>query len=241
MELNQCLQTHLQAFNSRIHRTFKRSRFEMFEEEKQYLRALPQEPYLVQVHKVAMLHPDCHLVFEKNYYSAPFQYRGKKIDIWASSNVVEIYHDGQRITLHRRAKSHGQFITDKAHYPEHAQAYWDSTAKNLRYQASKVGINTSKLIHQLLSGAEPLQHLRRCQGILRLASQYNSKDVERACEVALDLNQHRYRFIERLVKKPQLLQKDEPGPIRLRGSNPYLRGLDATLYRDKCIMDFLDY
>jgi hypothetical protein len=223
-ELNQCLKEYLIIFNAKIHRTFRRSREAMFAEEFDQLIKLPAVPFQVQTHHAAMLHPDCHLAFKKNYYSAPHQHRGKKLDIWGCTNTVEIYCDGERIAFHARRRGEGSISTIKEHYPEAAQAYWDASAKSMRSQAAKLGPNVSKLIHSLLSGPYPLQYLRRCMGIARLAERYPIDLVNKACELAMQFNRPHCRFIENLLKQPKLMSRDfNPEPVS-RGENQFLRG-----------------
>jgi hypothetical protein len=83
---------HLELFNANQHRIFRRSRREMFESERAFLRPLPETPYEVVTHTTARVHPDCHLTFEKNFYSAPEQYRGHLMDLWAGEKTVEIFY-----------------------------------------------------------------------------------------------------------------------------------------------------
>lgn len=232
VELNQCLKEHLEIFNEKTHRVFRCSRKEMFLSEKEHLNALPELPYEVQTHHQASVHPDCHISFEKNYYSAPYQYRGKRVDLWVSKQCVEIYFEGERIAFHKRSHGHAHFITDKKHYPKNHQAYWDTNLKSIRTHASKLGPSTSKLVHELLSGKHPLQHLRRCQGIIRLSKKYSKKDLNRACELALFHNKPTYQLIERFLKIPGLMTRRPPKPIA-RNENPYLRGDDFFINEER--------
>ena len=77
------------------------SRFDIWKDEKQYLRQLPATPYEaateVLKHKV---YPNCHVSLKKNWYSVPYMYRGEYVDIRYTENVVEIYHNHQRIASH---------------------------------------------------------------------------------------------------------------------------------------------
>jgi transposase len=222
-ELNQCLREHLAEFHAKKHRIFQRSRAEMFAGEKSHLAPLPAQPYQIQVHRQATLHPDCHLLYDRNYYSAPHQHRGKTLDIWASQKTVEIYCNGERVAIHARARNPGTFITDRQHYPPRHEAYWDSSLKSLRNKASKIGGATSKLIHKLLDTSNPLEHTRRCQGIVRLSERYSKEEMEQACELALKFDKTTYRFIEGVLKGGYLKRAShESKPIQ-RGENPYLR------------------
>ena len=223
-ELNHCLKEHLELFNSKKHRIFRRSRREMFLNEQPHLIPLPAQPYIVATHATAKLHTDCHFSFDKNYYSAPHGHRGKVLDIWATQSCIDVYIDGDRIAFHSRLHAHGKFKTDKDHYPESHQAYHETTPKYLRDQAAKLGYETSKLIHELLSGPYPLQHLRRAQGIIRLAKKYGQERLNKAIGQAALFNQKSYQAIERLLKNESLwANKATEKPIK-RGENKYLRG-----------------
>lgn len=118
VELNVCLKEHIVLFNSKIHKVFRRSRKEMFEMETNHLSKLPEVPYNVATHTTASIHPDCHILFEKNYYSAPHDFRGRRVDVWATEKTVELYYLNERIAVHSRSFNRGHFITNKVHYPE---------------------------------------------------------------------------------------------------------------------------
>jgi len=223
-ELNLDLREALTDFNNKVHRIFKRSRAQMFADEKQHLNPLPEVPYRVETHRIATLHPDCHFSFEQNFYSAPHTYRGCKLDIWINNKTIEAYYQGERVAFHRRYYNIGKYVTNKQHYPESHRAYWDTTARALRTKASKAGPHISKLVHLLLSGDQPLRYIRRCQGIIRLTNRYEAKLVDKACEIAMQWEKHNLPFIEKLLKSPALLGTNDKKEKVKRGDNPYLRG-----------------
>lgn len=224
-ELNHCLREHLEIFNNRIHRIFRRSRREMFEDERASLKPLPASPYEVSTHDVAKLHPDCHLAYDGNFYSAPHILRGRELDVWATPKTVEIYASGERVAFHARRHTHGKFITDNAHYPPAQQAYSEATPAFLRSKAAKLGFELSKLIHLLLSGETPLRYIRRCQGILRLADRYGSTRVNNAIERAGLRPDLTCQSIEKRIKMDPFWDSraEASRPIE-RGSNEHLRG-----------------
>lgn len=222
VELNQCLREHLELFHARKHRILQKTRKEMFETERGSLTSLPAEAFRVMSHCKARLHPDCHLSFDGNHYSGPFELRGKELDVWAGNSSIEIYFDGKRVAFHGRSKTRGKFITDKNHYPPEHQAYLEATPTWVREQASLVGPETGKLVTGLLSGPYPLKYLRSAQGIVRLAKTYGRERLEAACKKANELHQNRYRFIENLIKLSVNLSTTKQNIQR--GDNPLLRG-----------------
>lgn len=222
MELNQCLKQHLVIFHAKEHRIFKKSRQEMFESERSALKPLPTSRYEVAIHWRATPHSDCHLVFEKNFYSAPHTLRAKELDIWATPGAVEILHEGNRVAFHLRGKGHGEYITCNEHYPQSIQAYTEATPQFVLSLAEKIGPHTLQLISGLISPKQPLRYLRRAQGITRLAKVYGREKLEAAAQKANTFGQNTYPFIEKLLKNGQI-EKPVSRPIN-RGSNPFLRG-----------------
>jgi transposase len=224
VELNNCLREALEIFNNRVHRIFKKSRKEMFEEEKDFLMSLPEERYQVRSHKKATLHNDCHLQFEYNYYSAPWKLRGKKLDVWATDTQVEIFYKGESVAIHPRKKNRGKFVTKRSHYPPQHQAYLEITPSFLREKSKKMGNNTYTLINKLMSVKHPLRYLRRCQGILALEKKFEVIDIEKACEIALRFEKFHIGFLENILKNNSHKIKSNDHSIP-RGQNPNLRGL----------------
>jgi transposase len=234
VELNQCLKEHLELFNARNHRTFNRTRKEMFEEsERAHLLDLPKDAYLVQTFSRAKLSRDCHLVFDYNFYSAPHTLRGLELEIWATSQTIEIYNGLDRVAVHKRYRSHGKFVTDPKHYPSAHQAYLEEDVERARQWATSVGTECAKLVEDLLSCAHPLQHLRRVQGILALSRKYSKAQLEQATAVANRFNNRTIPYLERVILNlgGERVKRDEKGgePIK-REFNPNLRGLDEILH-----------
>jgi transposase len=226
LELNQCLREHLEIFNNKVHRIFKRTRGEMFLEEKNYLNSLPQDPYKVAVYHRATLSRDSHLVFDQNYYSAPHHLRGKELDIWATVKTVEIFCDGERVALHGRAKTTRKFVTDISHYPPAQMAFAEEDVQKIITRASTIGLETEKLIKSLLEGAHPLKHFRRSQGIIALSWKYTKEHLEAACKEANRFNNHNVQYLERVIKTRQGVKNNIENEVGPRSYNPYLRGLD---------------
>ena len=113
----------------------------------------------MKTHTTANIHPDCHVSFEKNYYSAPHDYRGQRIDIWATDKIVEIFHDNNRIATHNRLIGHGQFSTIKSHYPEAHKCYAEATPSFLMSIAKSIGPETNSLVVQFCKKAMELNQL----------------------------------------------------------------------------------
>lgn len=225
LELNICLREHLEFFNNKVHRIFKRTRREMYLQELQSLHALPVEAYKVAVYHKAMLSRDCHLIFAENYYSAPERLRGKKLDIWSTEKIVEIFHEGDRVALHARGKSIRKFITDTSHYPPAQQAFAEEDLQKIIDQATRVGAECLNLVKGLLESESPLKHMRRCQGIVALSWKYGGLLLEEACKQANLFNNHSIAYLERVIKTRSGVKENTEEKINRTQFNPHLRGL----------------
>jgi transposase len=145
VELNQSLKEHIIIFHQKTHRTLRRTRQEMFDAEKPALIALPEQAYEVSTHHRTKPYSDCHLIFEKNFYSAPHGLRGQELDVWASPTIVEIYQNTSRVALHGRKRGEGKYATDSKHYPPGHQAYSETTPTQIRELAARIGTDTTQL------------------------------------------------------------------------------------------------
>ena len=226
LELNKCLREHLEIFNNKKHRIFRMTRKEMFEQERASLKALPQDPYKVATYHRATLSRDCHLIFESNFYSAPHWLRGKELDIWATSTLVEIYHEGERVALHSRYKTRAMFLTDTNHYPPQQQAYAEEDVQKIISRATRIGPETEKLVKALLESPHPFQFFRRSQGIVALAHKYSSELLELASKEANRFNNRKVQYLERVIKSRKGLHIKQENEIKERSNNPFLRGIN---------------
>jgi transposase len=81
------------------------SRQELFDnQEKAVLQKLPESPYSIRHYTKAKVQKHYHVLVGEDwhFYSVPYRFIGKEVRIAYCSDHVEIYHDGQRIALHRR-------------------------------------------------------------------------------------------------------------------------------------------
>lgn len=230
LELNAALKEHLVLFNDRRHRVFGKSRAVMFEAEREHLMALPKDQYQVSTFAKAKLSRDCHLIFDRNFYSAPHVLRGLALDVWATESAVEIYHELERVAFHPRSKTNHKFKTDPLHYPPEHQAYLEEDILKSKAWAAGVGPEASKLITGLLSGPYPLRHLRRAQSVLQLSSKYSKVLLEQAAAAANRFNQTSACYIERVIKQNAKPFVERGGEPIKRGENPNLRGLERILH-----------
>ena len=232
-EINEFLRPLLDKLNDRVMRHRASSRRELFESiDKPALKALPSARFSAPEWKMAKVNIDYHVEFEKHYYSVPFTFVGRKVDVKATSLMLEIYCEGERIALHPRAwGSVGRHSTISAHMPPAHQAHAEWTPERILNWASDTGPKAEELCRKIIeSRRHPEQGFRTCLGIMRLGKQYSSDRLEKACGMALDMKSLRYRTIQDILKN-ELDRKIRPlkivNPIvidhheNIRGANYY--------------------
>jgi len=185
----------------RIHGTTKKVPLEMFEKiEKDVLLPLPPEPYEICWWHRGNLHPDCHIVFEGSYYSAPYRLIGQQLQAKISKEFVRIYQEHEQIAMHYRAKRKGTRMTSREHLPAEKLHYCMQTPVWCRQKAREIGENTGELVDEMLR-TKGLNKLRTVQGILRLEKKYGAKRLESACRRALFYSDTKYATIKGILDK----------------------------------------
>jgi transposase len=192
----------------RDHGTTHEAPLARFEAEKEFLLPLPAVRYEVTVWKQAKLHPDCHIVFDYAYYSAPYRLVGQELWLRATRHRVEIYHEHERIASHPRATKKGQWATCRDHYPREKVQGLLPQPVMLRAQAKEIGSATGELVDRLL-GERPLDRLRGAQGILRLRERYGPLRLEAASRRALAFDQVSFRTVKTILVRELDLGENE--------------------------------
>ena len=201
-EINMQLKERLTILNNQPLQKMKISRQQLFEEiDKPVLRPLPPDRYQYAIWKQAKVNIDYHFVFEGHYYSVPYKYIGKQVEIRATTRAIECFYNGERIaTYHRSYKKYG-FTTTEEHMPKAHQEHRRFSEFSLKGWASRIGNHTKDFIEHLInSRALPQQAYRACLGVLRLSNKYGESRLEKACQKALLVGAKRYQEVENILK-----------------------------------------
>ena len=175
----------LETAGRRIHGTTQEVPLEAFEaREKAALLPLPEAPFELVEWKQVKLHPDCHVVFARAYYSAPHALVGKSLWLRATSRVVQLFYEHRLVSTHARAYRSGARVQNAADFPPEKLQYFLRHPTWCRSRAREIGPSTGAFVEQLLSD-KALDHLRGAQATLRLAETYGADRLEAACRRAL--------------------------------------------------------
>lgn len=213
-ELNLAINDLLLIYNQTPFQKKKHSRTGLFLEiEKDSLKPLPLEKYELRDYKVATVQKNCHVFYssDKNYYSVPNAYIGKKVKMILTQSVVEIYHNQSRIALHGRSRKHYVYTTLKDHMPVRHTYNTDWSPEYFIAWATKIGTSVKESIEKILQRKQyPEQNYKSCVGILNLAAKTGKERLDNACKRALSYDAVGYNQIKNILERG--LDKEEQQP-----------------------------
>lgn len=208
----------------RIHGTTKQQPLRLFHDtEKHLLKALPDRPPELEVWANVKLHGNCHVQFEKSFYSAPFRFVRQIMWLQATEHSIKIFREHKLIAVHPRAHRPGQKFTCDDHLPPNALAYKMQDPQWCLKQADEIGPCCRSLIDRLFAD-RVLDNLRAAQGIVStLKKKYKADRLEAACKRALFYDNPRYRTVKNILEK-ELDQLDETPSDSQKLSDVYTGG-----------------
>ncbi len=219
----------------RTHGTTRQQPVKQFNDtEKHLLKALPHRPVEPASWAKVKLHGNCHVQFEKSFYSAPYRWVRRELWLQATENSVKIFKDHQLVAVHPRARRAGLKFTSDDHIPPEALAYKMQDPQWCLKQAEKIGPCCLMVIERLFNNGV-LDNLRSAQGIVRsLKNKYKSKRLEAACKRALLYDNPRYRTVKSILEKRlDYLEEPEAAPQELssvyKGSGTFCRDTNTLL------------
>ena len=230
-EYNRAFQARLSALNDRPFSKLSGTRRTLFQEiDQPVLRPLPKKRFEIADWKPNVgVNIDHHIEYDKHYYSVPYRFVGKRIDIRATLTTIECFHKRTRIASHLRSFAKGRYSTDETHRPKsHQKSQW-SPSRLIRW-AETIGTQTARLVSDVLqSRPHPEQGYRACLGILRLGKRYGDNRLEAACHRANVTRAVSYRSVVSILKHGLDTQPLPPKPQKsaavchkhIRGANYY--------------------
>ena len=201
---------------NRLHgTTYQRPLSRFVETERAFLRPLPARPPELAVWVRLKLHADCHVQFEKAYYSAPWRLVRHTLWLRATETTVQLFDEHTLVATHARRYRPGLRATVDEHLPPEAIAYKLRDPQWCLREGMRIGTGCHALIEHLFAH-RVLDNLRAAQGVITLAKRYGSARLEAACQRALAFDSARYRTVKTILDNGLDLQPhDEPAFDRL--------------------------
>jgi hypothetical protein len=148
---------------------------------------LPSRPFELAEWKVCTVAFNYHVTADKMFYSVPYEYIKREVNVRMTRGTVEVFHDGTRIASHARKHGHpGQYATLQEHMPEDHRNYVQWNAERFLSWAKAIGENTVAVTKAILASRKiEQQAYRTCMALLKLAERYSPPRLESACKRAL--------------------------------------------------------
>jgi transposase len=164
--------------------------------EKDALRPLPAEPFVLATWAKAKIGPDIHAQVDRVLYSVPWKHIGKTADVRITATMVQVFIGGDLVKTHPR-KARGK-QTDFGDYPPEKIAFHMRTPAWCRRQAVAIGPACEQVIGELLAD-NALYRLRSAQGVIGLADKHDPGRLEAACAKAAAAGDPSYRTVRGIL------------------------------------------
>ena len=180
----------LQKYNDQPFQKRDGSRSSEFEEEKDSLQPLPNIRYEITEWTYGRkVNFNSHIQYKNNFYSVPYQYIGKSVDVKAGTETLSIFYKGKRIATHPLFLGNVKYkySTQEQHMPEKFKRMnmeWNK--ERIMKWAEKIGPNTYEVINRIfLKTKIEEQAYNPTLAVLRLGGSYSNERLENACGIAL--------------------------------------------------------
>jgi len=226
-ELNETIMRHLENHNKAFFNGRTYSRMDQFTDlEQQTLQPLPLMRFEMResVQVTVMKNGHVCLHRDKHYYSVPFIHVGKKIKIFFSKSIVDIYYKYELIASHQRIKSPHTYTTEATHMATFNNHLLDWNPQRFIEEAHKIHEDVENYIALVISKkAHPEQAYKSCQGILSFAKRVGNERLINACRRAHLYGLFHYKIIESILQK-NLDQYDIDEEIHEMPAHDNIRG-----------------
>ena len=205
-ELNDSIRERLHTFNHKPFQKKDGSRAVMFADERTHLLPLPKTSFEMSEWCIATVAFNYHIEADGQYYSVPFEYIRRKVDVRITRDAVEVFFDGSRICSHVRIHGkRGQYATQETHMPPNHRQYVKWNSERFKQWAGKIGEHTVTVVESILASHKVEQQgYRACMALLKLSEQYTPERLESACAKALFYTPRpTYKGIQTILKSGQ--------------------------------------
>lgn len=235
-EINFAIQELLPALNERKFRRLPGTRHSRFlEMDKPALKPLPSKLFecMTWIHE-QKVPSDYHLYIEGHAYSVPYQYVGKLVEACFSHSSVQLFHDHQRIAIHKRSFEVGGRTLDKTHMTKAHQIYSERNLGDYLMWAKLIGVYAISAVEAQFDGKPEYSYSAaiNCDKLKRLCSLHGEARFEAACKRAALLQSLTVKTIRSILTRkidvldvPEILDAEHfPTHQNVRGAEYYTTG-----------------
>jgi hypothetical protein len=188
---------------------------------------LPRNSFELAAWKKATVAFNYHIEVDGRFYSVPYEYIKRRVDVRITRNVVEVFFEGTRICSHVRGNNpRDKYSTTETHMPTNHQEYAKWNGERFRKWAVKIGPQAVIVVESILTGYKVEQQgYRTCMALLKLGDSYTPERLEAACAKALHYTPRPgYKTIQTILKStPKNTESPTPATSSEYG---FTRGAD---------------
>lgn len=201
-QLNEAIQVQLRKLNARKLSNSDDSRQDRYHLEKVHLNTLPTQRYQVKQYRKAKVQKMGYVLCSsyRNYYSVPYRYIGKQVELRYDARTLEIYYQSQRIATHTTSQAKGHYVTEPHHLSSNNQAYTKWCPEYFSNIASRHGNHIQTYVDELIDQKPyPEQAYKQVQGIIALVREYSADRVNTTCNMASEHPKRSYKMIKEIL------------------------------------------
>lgn len=206
-ELNKEVWKKLEEFNYRPFTRKEGCRMTAFEEEEKFaLSPLPSMPYKMSQWKTAKVRPDYHISTESMFYSVPYEYINKQVELKISDDLVETFFNHMRVASHKRLYGKfGQLSTVRDHMPDNHRLYVDQTPEAAIEWAEGIGPSTLTVVQYIINTTTvEKQAIQSIFSLKKSERRYTKYEIERACKMIISMTKRpTVKSVQTLLKSNQ--------------------------------------
>ena len=147
---------------------------------------LPASPYETAVWSTATIQPDYLIRVGECKYSVPYEFISKEVDIRSTEKCIEVFYHNNRIASHVRKEHSLNPVYLPEHMPETHRKYLAYNTESFLEWGSSVGESTLMVVKNFLYMHKVEQQgYKPCASLMKLADNYSTDRLEKACEKAL--------------------------------------------------------
>ena len=230
VELNAAIKELLVRYNNYVFKLTNYSRRELYASTEQiYLKPLPATSFELRQYRRAKVQKMGYIFLseDKHYYSVPYRFIGKYVEVRYTHSVVEIFYNHERLCTHKRDRLPGKYSTHPDHPSSAHQAYSQWSLVFFQSKAEKIGPEAVRYITRLiLQYSYPEIGYKQAMGIVQLTRLYVKERVERACHKGLAAHHCSYRIIDNMLRSGADQLELELPDVNHIPSHDNIRGAD---------------
>ena len=147
---------------------------------------------------------------DKNYYSVPFRFIGKKVEVSYDYQNVFVSYNNERIASHPRSYKPGAYATVSEHLSSSHQFYQNWSPDYFAHLARPYGSQVETYVTALIdSKPYPEIAYKQCLGILSLSKKFGKPRLNNACARGLGQSRYAYHIIHNILINKMDMSSEE--------------------------------